>query len=58
MTNRACDKRKFNAEAYKYAQDEDRDEDFEGTETSEGAVWTVEEENEERVSYGKGTASY
>jgi len=51
MSNRAGDKRKHNAEADEYAKNEGRDEDFEDAEASEGAVWAVEEEDEERVSY-------
>jgi hypothetical protein len=58
MANGAADKRKHNAEADEYAKNEGRDEDFEDAEASEGAVWAVEEEDEERVSYGQRTACY
>jgi hypothetical protein len=52
MANGSCDKRKHDAEADEYAKNEGRDEDFEDAEASEGAVWAVEEEDEECVSYG------
>jgi hypothetical protein len=58
MSNGAGDKRKHNAEADEYAKNEGRDEDFEDAEASEGAVWAVEEEDEERVSYGQRAACY
>ena len=58
MSNRAGDKRKHNAEADEYANNEGRDEYFEDAEASEGAVWAVEEEDEERVSYGQRAACY
>ena len=43
------DKWELDAEANKHGYDEDSNEEFEGSKTSQGSIWTIEEQDEERI---------